>query len=41
MNQCIDIMTTENFCKVERKPSFNGQYFQTSQKSDILLNENA
>ena len=29
------------FCEIEWKPSFNGQYFQTSQISDILFNQNA
>ena len=30
-----------NFCEIERKPSFNGQYFQTSRISDDWFNENA
>ena len=33
--------TTKCFCEIKRKPSFNGQYFQTSRISDIWFNENA
>ena len=29
------------FGKLNQKPSFNGEYFQTSQISDIWFNENA
>ena len=28
-------------CEIERKPSFNGQYFQTSRISNIWFNENS
>ena len=35
------MMACQNFSKFERKQSFNGQYFQTSQISDIWFNENA
>ena len=28
----------EKFCEIERKSSFNSQYFQTSQISDIWFN---
>ena len=31
--------TLQNFCEIDQKPSFNGQYFQTSQVSDIWFHE--
>ena len=35
------VLQITNFCEIERKPSFNSQYFQGSQISGICLNENA
>ena len=38
-NDGLDFFFFFFFCEIERKPSFNGQYFQIRQVSDIWSNE--